>query len=66
VERRRLQNEKLYDVYSSPNIIQVSKVIRMRWAGNVARMVKRRGANGVWCGNQRERDNLEDQDVDVG
>jgi hypothetical protein len=47
VEQRRLQNEKLNDVYSSPNIIRVSKFIRMGWAGNVARMGERRGANRV-------------------
>jgi hypothetical protein len=47
VERRRLQNEDLYDVYSSPNIIRVRKFIRMGWACNVARMEKRRGAYRV-------------------
>jgi hypothetical protein len=47
VERRRLQNEELYDVHSSPNIIRVSKFIRMGWAGSVAHMGERRGANRV-------------------
>ena len=47
MERRRLHNEELYDVYSSPNISRVSRFIRMRWAGNVARMGKRRGADRV-------------------
>jgi hypothetical protein len=40
-EWRRLQNKKLYDMYSSPNIIRGSKPRRMRWTGHVARMGKR-------------------------
>ena len=31
-------NEELNDLYSSPNIVQVIKSRRMRWAGHVARM----------------------------
>ena len=42
-ECRRLHNEDLNDLYSSPNIVWVIKSIRMRWAGHVARMGEERG-----------------------
>jgi hypothetical protein len=43
-EWRRLHNEQLNDLYSSPNIIRVIKSRRMIWAGHVARMGEERGA----------------------
>jgi len=39
----KLHNEELNDLYSSSNIFRVIKSQRMRWAGHVARMGKRRG-----------------------
>jgi hypothetical protein len=35
---RKLHNEELQNLYSSPNIIRMIKSRRMRWAGHVARM----------------------------
>jgi hypothetical protein len=35
---RKLHNEELHGLYSSPSIIRVFKARRMRWAGHVARM----------------------------
>jgi hypothetical protein len=43
-EWRRLHNEELDDLYSSPNIIRVIKSRRMTWAGHAARMAEKRGA----------------------
>jgi len=40
---RRVHNEELNDLYSSPNIVRVKKSRRMRWAGHVARMSEERG-----------------------
>ena len=37
-EWRRLHNEELNDLYSSPNIVRVIKSRRMKWAGNATRM----------------------------
>jgi hypothetical protein len=37
-DSRKLHNEELHNLYSSPNIIRMIKSIRMRWAGHVARM----------------------------
>jgi hypothetical protein len=40
-EWRKLHNEQLRDLYSSPSIIRIIKSRRMRWVGHVARMEKR-------------------------
>ena len=49
-EWRKLHNEKLSDLYSSPNIVRVIKSRRMRWAGHLARMGDRKGAHKVLVG----------------
>jgi hypothetical protein len=46
-EWRRLHNEEINDLYSSPNIVRVIKSRRMRWAGHVARMGEERGGYRV-------------------
>jgi hypothetical protein len=37
---RKLHNEELRDLYSSPSIIRIVKSRRMGWAGHVARTRK--------------------------
>jgi hypothetical protein len=43
-EWRKLHNEELRDLYSSPRIIRIIKSRRMRWAGHVVRMGEKRNA----------------------
>jgi hypothetical protein len=47
---RKLHNDELHDLYSSPNIVRVIKSRRMRWAGHVARMGEGRGVYRVLVG----------------
>jgi hypothetical protein len=47
---RKLHNEELNHLYSSPNILRVIKSRRMIWAGHVARMVEGRGVYRVLVG----------------
>ena len=49
-EWRKLHNEELNDLYSSPNILRVINSRRMRWAGQVAHMGERRGVCRVLVG----------------
>jgi hypothetical protein len=45
---------ELIDLYCSPNIFQVIKSKRMRWAENEALMGERRAVYGFLVGNLRE------------
>jgi hypothetical protein len=46
-EWRKLHNEEINDLYSSPSIVRVMESRRTRWAGDVARMGERRGVYSV-------------------
>ena len=54
-EWRRLHNEELNDMYSSPNIVRVIKSRRMRWAGHVVRKGEERGVYRVLVGKPEGR-----------
>ena len=62
-EWRKLHNEELTELYSSPNVVWVIKSRRMRWAGHVAR-IEGEVCPSFWWGNLREIDHWGDQDVD--
>ena len=57
-EWRKLHNEELNDLYSSPNIVRVIRVTIMRWAGHVARMGERRGVYRVLVGKPKGKRSL--------
>jgi hypothetical protein len=54
-EWRKLHNEELHALYSSPSIIRIIKARRMRWAGHVARMGENRNAYRLLVGNPEGR-----------
>ena len=47
-EWRKVPNEELNDLYSSPNIVRVIKSRQMRWAGHVAHMGRGEAYTGFW------------------
>jgi hypothetical protein len=47
---RKLRNEELHNLYSSPNIIIMIKSRRMKWAGHVARLGAKRNAYRILVG----------------
>jgi hypothetical protein len=55
-EWRKLHNEELRDLYSSPSMIRIIKSRRMRWAEHVARMGNREMRIGYWWESRWERD----------
>jgi hypothetical protein len=52
-EWRKLHNEELHDLYSSPNIVWVIKSIRMTWTGHVPRIGEGRGVYRVLVGKPK-------------
>jgi hypothetical protein len=51
-EWRKLRNQELKDLYSSPNIVRVIKSTRMKWSGHVARMGERTAVHRVLVGKR--------------
>jgi hypothetical protein len=47
---RKLHNDELHSLYSSPNIVRVIKSRKMRWAGHVARVGEGKGVYRVLVG----------------
>jgi hypothetical protein len=76
-EWRKLHNKKLHDLYSSPSIIRIVTVMRMRWVWHVARMGEKRNVYRLLVGKPEERrplgrprrrwlDNIRMDPVEVG
>ena len=55
---KKLHNEELNNLYTSPNIVRVVKSRRMRCVGHVARMVEGRGVYRILVGNPEGRRSL--------
>jgi hypothetical protein len=52
---RKLHNDELHSLYSSPNIVRVIKARRLRWAGHVARMGEGRDIYRVLVGKPEDK-----------
>jgi hypothetical protein len=57
--RRKLHNDELHNLYSSPNIVKVIKARRMRWAGHVTRIGEGRDVHRVLIGRPEVKRPLE-------
>jgi hypothetical protein len=63
-KRRKLHNDELNDLYTSPNIVRVIQSRKTKWAEHIARMGRAELFTGFWWGNLRKRGYLEDTGVD--
>jgi hypothetical protein len=63
-EWRKVHNEELNDRFCSPNIVQVIKCRRMRWACMQHVWSRREEYTGFWWGILRKRDHLEYLGID--
>jgi hypothetical protein len=53
--QRKLHNEELHDLYSSPSIIRIMKSRRMRWVGYVVRIGEKRNAYRLLAGKPERK-----------
>jgi hypothetical protein len=56
---RKLHNEELHNLYTSPSIFRIIKSRRMRWAGHVARMGEKRNVYRLLVGKPEGKKPLE-------
>jgi hypothetical protein len=61
---RRLLNEKLQNLYTSPNIIRMRKSRRIIWAGHVEHISEMRNNRTFLSENLKVGDCLEDLDIE--
>jgi hypothetical protein len=55
---RKLHNEELHYLHSSPRIIRMMKSMRVRWAGRLARMGEKMNAYRVLVGKPEGKEDL--------
>jgi hypothetical protein len=55
---RKLHNEELHNLYSSPSIIRMIKSRMVKWAGHEARMGEKRNACRILVGKQKVKRQL--------
>jgi hypothetical protein len=56
---RKVHNDELHNLYSSPNIVKMIKSRRMRLAGHEAGLGKEEVFTGFWLGGPKVRDHME-------
>jgi hypothetical protein len=54
---RKLHNKERHNLYSSPSIIKIIKLMRMRWVGHVARMGEKRNVYRLVVGKPEGKNN---------
>jgi hypothetical protein len=55
---RKLYNEELHNLYSSPNIIRIIKTKKIKWAVHVAGMGQKRNVNRILVGKPEIKKSL--------
>jgi hypothetical protein len=61
---RRMHNEELYNLYTSPHIIRIINLRRMRWTGHVACMEDMRNVCSILVGRPEGKNHSKDLGVD--
>jgi hypothetical protein len=56
---RKLHNEELHSLYSSPDVIRMIKSRRMRWAGHITQLGEKRNEYRLFMGKPEGRRPLE-------
>jgi hypothetical protein len=60
---RKLHNQELHKLYSSPRMIGMIKSRRIGWEGHVAQMGKKRNAYRIFVVKPERKNHWEDQEV---